>query len=165
MNLKWILEDFDCSQQAKLSHFWVTVTIFWVIVNIFKDIKHITILLLCGLMIVHYIIIVAQYIMHFILITNTIFSSRGIMINQSINSKWNRSSKNLWTLKLFYCSLSLHKHWLECGATLHLKMPRNRKRECPAWKQVRSDMIKSHCKTKHGISDDQINGVKTYLCK
>ena len=37
-------------------------------------------------------------------------------------------------------------------------MPRNRKCDCPAcFKQVKSDVLKSHCKIKHGMSDNQIN--------
>ena len=45
-------------------------------------------------------------------------------------------------------------------------MPRNRILECPTcFKQVRSDLLKSHCKSKHGMSDHEIKLLKTYSCK
>ena len=44
-------------------------------------------------------------------------------------------------------------------------MPRNRMLEChTCFKQVRSDLLKSHCKTKHGMSDEQIKMLKNYSC-
>ena len=47
-----------------------------------------------------------------------------------------------------------------------LNMPRNRILECPTcFKQVRSDLLKSHCKSKHGMSDHEIKLLKTYSCK
>ena len=60
-------------------------------------------------------------------------------------------------------ALSFYATVLECGTPLHSKMPRNRKRECPAcFKQVRSDVLKTHCRIKHGMSDDQIDALKNY---
>ena len=84
---------------------------------------------------------------------------------------------NRWTLnetmvlKIYkFChsciALSFYATVLECGTPLHFKMPRNRKRECPAcFKQVRSDVLKTHCRIKHGMSDDQIDALKNYSCK
>ena len=47
-----------------------------------------------------------------------------------------------------------------------VKMVRNRILECPTcFKQVRSDLLKSHCKSKHGMSDHEIKLLKTYSCK
>ena len=55
---------------------------------------------------------------------------------------------------------------LDSGATSHFKLPRNRKRECPAcFKQEKSDMLKTNCKIKHGMGDDQINTIKNYSFK
>ena len=84
---------------------------------------------------------------------------------------------NQWTLNetmvfknyKFYHSciaLSFYVTILEWGTPSHFKMPRNRNRECPAcFKQVRSDVLKTHCKIKHGMSDDQIDALKNYSCK
>ena len=65
-----------------------------------------------------------------------------------------------------YGALSLCVTILECGAPSHFKMPRNCKCECPAcFKQVRSGVLKTHCRIKHGVSDDQIDAMKNYSCK
>ena len=64
-----------------------------------------------------------------------------------------------------HCSFFLCDH-LKCGAPSHFKMPRNRKRKCPTcYKQVRGDVLKTHCRIKHGMSDDQIDAMKNYSCK
>ena len=45
-------------------------------------------------------------------------------------------------------------------------MPRNRIFECAVClKPIRSDLLKSHCKSKHGMNDDEIKLMKTYSCK
>ena len=45
-------------------------------------------------------------------------------------------------------------------------MPRNRILECPiCFKSIRSDLLKSHCKSKHGMNDDEIKSLKTYSCE
>ena len=45
-------------------------------------------------------------------------------------------------------------------------MHRNHKRECPVYfKQVRSDVLNTHCRIKHGMSDNQIDAMKNYSCK
>ena len=45
-------------------------------------------------------------------------------------------------------------------------MPRNRILECPiCFKSIRSDLLKSHCKSKHGMNDNEIKSLKTYSCK
>ena len=63
-------------------------------------------------------------------------------------------------------ALSFYITILECGAPSHFKMPRNCKLECPAcYKQVRSDVVKTHCSIKHGMSHDQIDAMKNYSCK
>ena len=52
------------------------------------------------------------------------------------------------------------------GGSSLSEMVRNRILECPTcFKQVRSDLLKSHCKSKHGMSDDQIKLMKTYPCR
>ena len=43
-------------------------------------------------------------------------------------------------------------------------MTRHGKHECPVcFQQMRSDVLKTHCKTKHRISNDQVNVIKTTL--
>ena len=56
---------------------------------------------------------------------------------------WYFKSINSETLTFF----SFYVTILECNAPLNLKMPRNRKRECPAcFNSVNSDVLKTHCK-------------------
>ena len=50
--------------------------------------------------------------------------------------------------------------------TSHFKMSRNGKCGCLAcFKQVRSDVLKIHCKTKYGTSDDQMNAMENHSYK
>ena len=52
------------------------------------------------------------------------------------------------------------------GGSSLSEMVRNRILECPTcFKQVRSDLLKSHCKSKHDMSDHEITLLKTYSCK
>ena len=57
-------------------------------------------------------------------------------------------------------ALSFYVTILQCGATSHFKMPRNRKRESPAhFKQVRIDVIKTHCRIKHRMSANIVRDI------
>ena len=53
-----------------------------------------------------------------------------------------------------------------CSASSRSEMGRNRVLECSTcFKQIRSDHFKSHCRSKHGMSDDEIKLMKTYPCR
>ena len=100
------------------------------------------------------------YIIYLFFIRNIIFG------NRCLANPWTLSETMV--LKIYkFChsciALSFYATVLECGTPLHFKMPRNRKRECPAcFKQVRSDVLKTHCRIKHGMSDDQNDAMKSY---
>ena len=45
-------------------------------------------------------------------------------------------------------------------------MPKNRVLECHTCLQrVRSDLLKTHCKKKHGMSDEQLKKLRNYSCQ
>ena len=53
-----------------------------------------------------------------------------------------------------------------CSASSRSEMGRNRVLKCSTcFKQIRSDHFKSHCRSKHGMSDDEIKLMKTYPCR
>merc|ERR1719494_674852 len=112
---------------------------------------------------------IAQYL---IIISFISFSIKIPYLERELSCLANRWTLNeTMVLKIYkFChscfALSFCATVLECGAPLRFKMPRNRKRECPAcFKQVRSDVLETHCRIKHAMSDDQVDALKNCSCK
>ena len=100
-------------------------------------------------MIAQYLLIIAQYIIYQFFLSNIPYLEIEV---SCLTNPWTLNETMVLKIYKFchFCiALSFYATVLECGTPLHFKMPRNRKRECPAcFKQVRSDVLKNSLQNK-----------------